>query len=96
MTRLRAPVGLTNIAAELDRLDKVAAARPPGVPLARAGVFGGLAGLGVHLGRQLFPSADGMPADPSDTAVSAAGKSAAGGLAIAGLLNLLNRVTAKR
>jgi hypothetical protein len=96
MMRLGAPAGLRKIAAELERLDKAAAARTSGLPLTRAGVYGGLAGLGVHLGRQLFPSPDGMPIDPSETAMSAAGKSAAGGLAIAGLLNFLNHVTAKR
>jgi hypothetical protein len=50
----------------------------------------------LHAGSQLLSTASGLPTDSSDTVVGAAGKSAAGGVAIAGLLNLLNRITAKR
>lgn len=89
------PLGLTKIAARLDALDK-AAARAPSVSLTRAAGYGALAGLGMHGGRQLLSAASGMPTDPADTVASSAGNAAAGGAAIAGLLNLLNRVTAKR
>ena len=89
------PAGLTKIAAELEELDKVAR-RAPGIPLTRAAGYGALAGLGVHGARQLASAGSGLPSDPSDTALNAAGTTAAGGLAVAGLLNLLNRVTAKR
>ena len=95
MNLRHAPMGLTKIAAELEQLDK-AAAPARAVPLTRAAGYGALAGLGMHAGRQLLAGASGMPTDPSDTAVSSAGASAAGGLAIAGLLNLLNRITAKK
>ncbi len=94
MSLRRAPMGLAKIAVQLEALDK-AAARAPAVPLTRAAGYGALAGLGVHGGRQLLSATSGAPTDPTDTAASAAAKSAAGGLAIAGLMNLLNRVTAK-
>jgi hypothetical protein len=86
------PTGLTKIAAWLEQLDKAAAAHA--VPYGRAAGYGALAGLGVHVGRRLL--SDGEPADPDETAMSAAGKSAIGGAAAAGLLNLLNRLTTKR
>lgn len=88
------PVGLTKIAAELARLDKEAA-RTAMLPLRRAAGYGALAGLGVHAGNHLLGSANGMPSDPDDTATRAAATSAAGGVAVAGLLNLLNRIAAK-
>jgi hypothetical protein len=87
------PVGLAKVAAELERLDKAAM---PTLPLRRAAGYGALAGLGVHAGKRLVGASSDMPPDPSDTAMHAAATSAAGGVAVAGLLNLLNRITAKR
>jgi hypothetical protein len=95
MRALHVPVGLAKVAAQLEQLDK-RAGRMPATPLTRAAGYGALAGLGTHAGSQLASAATGIPTDPGDTAVSAAVRSAAGGVAIAGLLNLLNRINAKR
>ena len=89
------PSGLQKIAAELQRRDKIAGARPA-VPLTRAAGYGALAGVGLHAGNQLLSAASGLPTDPSDTVIGAASRSAAGGVAVAGLLNLLNRITSRR
>lgn len=95
MTLRYAPTGLTKIAAALERLDKTAASTRM-LPLGRAAGYGALAGLGVHVGSHLAAPPSDLPPDPNDTATRAAAKSAAGGVAIAGLLNFLNKVTAKR
>lgn len=93
--KLPAPLGLTKVAVALAEFDK-RAARTSMLSLPRATGYGALAGFGTHVGNRLMASPDSMAGDPSDTATAAAAKSALGGMAIAGLVNLLNRMVAKR
>jgi len=75
-------------------LIKEAAVSEAALPLIRAATYGGLGGLGSHGIKKVLNASHGLP-DPSEYGESAVGSAlsgAAGGAAIAGLLNLLNRV----
>ena len=83
------------IAARLEQFDKTSSPLPPGLHVGRAAAYGGLAGLGAYGGQKVLAALSGAP-DPSEmggSALGTAGTTAAGGAAIASLLNFLNKLT---
>jgi len=90
-----APRGLAKIASVLEQLDKEAAPISGAIPLRHAAAYGGLGGLGLYGGKKLLSGVSGSP-DPEEmgeSALGTAGKAAVGGIALAGLLNILNKLT---
>ena len=79
---------------------KLAARLIPGaIPLRRAATYGGLAGLGMYGGKKFmshFSSSTPDPDQMGESALSTGGKAAISGVAIGGLLNMLNKLTHHR